>query len=156
MLALCGGSAGDSSESEGDASSDAGCSGLAGTAPALLQGLSSAVEVEVGGAAAAMPGNAAAAEDAAEAGLVAALPDVLSVASPPAPLPPAPPLPAVQQLPPVELPPVQRWLSELLLRLFGDADVIKAGFGLGTDLSHLCESYPGLPCFGSEGPVPLR
>jgi hypothetical protein len=63
---------------------------------------------------------------------------------------------SVPEVLPAPLPPVQRRLSELLLRLFGDADIIKAGFGLGTDLSRLCESYPALPCFGSQGPVPLR
>lgn len=54
------------------------------------------------------------------------------------------------------LPPLQARLSALLLRLFGDGSIIKAGFGLQTDVARLCESYPWLPCFGSEGPVPLR
>lgn len=55
-----------------------------------------------------------------------------------------------------QLPPLQRRLSWLLARLFGDARIVKAGFGMGTDLQRLCESYPALPCFGGEGPVPLR
>lgn len=54
------------------------------------------------------------------------------------------------------LPPLQARLSALLLRLFGDGSIIKAGFGLQTDIARLCESYPWLPCFGAEGPVPLR
>ncbi|KAL4436993.1 hypothetical protein ABPG75_004132 [Micractinium tetrahymenae] len=62
-----------------------------------------------------------------------------------------PAAPAAQQLPPL-----QRRLSSLLARLFGDAGIVKAGFGMGTDLQRLCESYPALPCFGSEEPVPLR
>lgn len=47
-------------------------------------------------------------------------------------------------------------LSDLLARLLGDASIVKAGFGMGTDLQRLCESYPMLPCFGSQGSVPLR
>lgn len=54
------------------------------------------------------------------------------------------------------LPPLQARLSGLLLRMFGDSSIVKAGFGLQTDIARLCESYPWLPCFGAEGPVPLR
>ena len=54
------------------------------------------------------------------------------------------------------LQPLQRRLSLLLGRLWGDAGIVKAGFGLSTDLQRLCESYPWLPCFGSAGPVPLQ
>lgn len=54
------------------------------------------------------------------------------------------------------LPPLQARLSALLYRLFGDSSIIKAGFGMQTDIVRLCESYPWLPCFGAEGPVPLR
>lgn len=54
------------------------------------------------------------------------------------------------------LSPLQRRLSALMLRLFGDPSIIKAGFGLSTDLRRLCESYPWLPCFGADGAVPLR
>ena len=54
------------------------------------------------------------------------------------------------------LPPQQQRLSALLARLFGDGSIVKSGFGLQTDLARLCESYPWLPCFGAEGPVPLR
>jgi hypothetical protein len=55
-----------------------------------------------------------------------------------------------------QLPPEQQQLSAILERLFGDASVVKAGFGLATDLARLCESYPHLPCFGARGAVPLR
>lgn len=55
-----------------------------------------------------------------------------------------------------QLPPLQHRLSSLLARLFGDAGIVKAGFGMSTDLQRLCESYPALPCFGSQGSVPLR
>ncbi len=52
--------------------------------------------------------------------------------------------------------PVQQYLSSLLVRLFSDASIVKAGFGLATDLDRLCESYPHLPCFGSQGSMPFR
>jgi hypothetical protein len=47
-------------------------------------------------------------------------------------------------------------LSSILARMFADASILKMGFGLSTDLARLAESYPGMPCFGGAGDVPLR
>eukprot|EP00887_Chlorella_sp_A99_P005384 scaffold1.g5384.t1 len=66
------------------------------------------------------------------------------------------PAPAPQQLGAPEPTPLEQRLSSILQQAFEDPRLAKTGFKLSHDLLRLCESYPHLPCFGSQGAVAFR